>query len=59
LDFGQTQLRLANIFVIFLWIGAEKLLGGVFNFVVNGAQKLKGVVGKNNHFYNAKSEKQK
>jgi hypothetical protein len=30
----------------------RKIVGGVF--MVNGAQKLKGV-GKNNHFYNAKS----
>jgi hypothetical protein len=35
----------------------RKIVVGVF-FVVNGAQKLKGVVEKNNHFYNAKSEKQ-
>jgi hypothetical protein len=42
----------------FYGLGPKNCCGGVF-FVVNGAQKLKGVVGKNNHFYNAKSEKQK
>jgi hypothetical protein len=28
----------------------RKIVGGVFNFVVNGAQKLKGVVGEEQSF---------
>jgi hypothetical protein len=41
LDFGQTQLRLANIFVVF-FVDWGRKIGGVF-FVGNGAQKLKGM----------------
>jgi hypothetical protein len=56
LDFGQTQLRLANIFVIFLWIGAEKLLWGRF-FCGKWGAKAKRRGGEEQSFL--QSEKQK
>jgi hypothetical protein len=53
LDFGQTQLRLANIFVGFFVDWGRKICG-VFFCGKWGAKAKRH--GKNNHFYNAKSE---